>query len=87
MDEMAHKLLKNRVDQTYFRIIEIHPTKRGDLMRMWKHSLELWHNLDKEMVACRRRQKPTAHFLSINDELDESLNTVEQYLVWASLSN
>ena len=86
MDEMAHKTLKYRLDTLYFQIIDIHPNKRGDLKRIWKHAQKLWSDLDKEMVNCRRINKLTAHYISINDAMLESFDTLEQYLVWAKLT-
>ena len=87
MDESLHKELKYRLDQMYFQIIELHPNKRGDLKRMWKHAQQLWGDLDKEMVNCRRLHKATAHYTSLEEALNETLTTLEQYIMWASLLN
>jgi hypothetical protein len=85
MDEMAHTSLKDRINSLYFQINDIHPNKRGDLMRLWKHTQQLWSELDKEMVQCRRLQKLTAHYKSLEEAINESLSTVEQYIMWANL--
>ena len=85
MDEMEHKSLKNRLDNLYFQIIDIHPNKRGDLMRIWKHTQKLWSDLDKEMVSCRRLGKVTPHYASLESAFTESLATLEQYIMWAKL--
>lgn len=87
MDDFSHRNLKYRIDQMYFQVIDLHPNKRGDLMRMWKHAREIWGNLDKEMVNCRRLGKATAHYAGLESALNESLTTLEQYIMWASLLN
>ena len=87
MDEMAHKLLSNRVDQLYFRIIEVDATQRGDLMRMWHHARAIWMQVDLEEINCRRLGKETVRKQELMAKLEESLTTVEQYLTWANLLN
>lgn len=82
---MAHKLLKNRIDQLYFKILEVSPHQRNDLKRMWTHAREIWAEIDKEMVVCRRLGKETSKKKELNQKLEESLTTLEQYLTWAKL--
>ena len=82
---MAHKLLKNRIDQLYFKILEVSPHQRNDLKRMWKHAREIWSEIDMEMVVCRRLGKETTKKKELTEKLEESLTAVEQYLTWAKL--
>lgn len=86
MDDFPHRVLKHRLDVGYFQMIEqVPPGKRGDMIKLWQHARDLYTELDKEMVNCRRRQKLTPAYHEIEAKLLESLNTFDQYLMWANL--
>lgn len=86
MDDFPHRILKHRLDVGYFQMIEQIPAgKRADLLKFWKHAQSLYNELDKEMVNCRRKQKLTPIYQDIEAKVIETLDTFEQYLMWAQL--
>jgi hypothetical protein len=52
---------------------------------MFKNCQKLATDASKELVECRRVQRETAKFVTIKQQLAESLNTLEQYVVFATL--
>ena len=84
---MEDKDIKNRLDKLFFDIIDCTPEQRLDLKRMWKHCQEIWGEVSKEDVECRRLGKNTVKKQELIASLEESLNTLEQYITWAKLLN
>lgn len=79
--------LKNRLDQAY-QVIMVQISdgqKRLDLYKMFKPCQTIWAEMDKEFVNCRRVWKLTSKYIDLQTELEENLNTLEQYLVFAKL--
>lgn len=77
--------LKHKLDNYYFAIIRCKPEHRLDLKRMWATCMEIRNEMSKEDVNCRRKGKETAKMTELTAKLAESLNTLEQYLMWAKL--
>ena len=77
--------LKTRLDTIFFQIIEIAPNMREDMRRLWRPARSLWDELDKELVECRRLHKPTVKYQEIEQDLRNRLDTMEQYLTFATL--
>ena len=57
--------LKHRLDVVFFQIIQIPPGMREDMRRLWRPARALWDELDKELVECRRLNKPTVRYQEI----------------------
>jgi hypothetical protein len=77
--------LKHRLDVIFFQIIEIAPNMREDMRRLWLPARALWDELDKELVECRRHNKPTVRYQEIEQDLRDRLDTMEQYITFATL--
>ena len=58
---------------------------RRDLVRMLAHARELYTELDQRLVESRQRRTYTADYDRVERELEEQLQTVERWLVWALL--
>ena len=58
---------------------------RRDLGRMLEHAEQLWSELDRELVNGRRAGRYTAHYDSLERELEQQLHTIGKYLVYAHL--
>lgn len=83
---MDHNVtLKHRLDVIFFQIVEIQPNMREDMRRLWRPARALWDELDKEMVVCRKHNKPTPRYLEIEQDLTNRLDTMDQYLTFATL--
>lgn len=83
---MNHNVtLKHRLDVVFFQIIQIPPGMREDMRRLWRPARALWDELDKEMVECRRLNKPTIRYQEIEQDLQARLELMEQYITFATL--
>ena len=78
--------LKHRLDVSFFQIIGL-PTgeQRQDLHHMWRNARNLWNLMDQEMVQCRRSRKHTVKYIEFEQKLIDALETIEQYLTFATL--
>jgi len=77
--------LKKRLDTIFFQIIDIPPNMREDMRRLWRPARALWDQLDRELVECRRLNKPTARYQEIEADLIARLDLMEQHLTFATL--
>ena len=77
--------LKQRLDTVFFQIIDIPPGMREDMRRLWRPARELWNELDKELVECRRINKHTIKYKELEQDLLTRLDIMEQYLTFATL--
>lgn len=77
--------LKTRLDVIFFQIINLPPGMREDMRRLWRPARALWDELDKEMIECRRHNKPTIRYREIEQDLGARLDLMEQYLTFATL--
>lgn len=77
--------LENRVNELFFKIIACKPQHQRDLRRMWRVSKDIITEISKEDVQCRRLGKDTPKKLELQQKLEESVNTLEQYLMFATL--
>jgi hypothetical protein len=83
---MEHNItLKHRLDVVFFQIIQIPADMREDMRRLWRPARALWDELDKELVVCRKHNKPTARYKEIEQDLQNRLDLMEQYLTFATL--
>jgi hypothetical protein len=86
MLSMEHNIvLKHRLDVIFFKIIHIPPGMRQDMRCLWRPARALWDELDKELVNCRRLNKPTIRYENIEQDLQARLDIMEQYLTFATL--
>ena len=77
--------LKKRLDTTFFQIVELRIPNRGDIMKIWRTAKNLYSEMDKELVQCRRANKLSPKYQELETNLIESLDTIEQYLTFATL--
>jgi hypothetical protein len=77
--------LKKRLDTIFFQIIEIQPNLREDMRRIWRPARALWDELDREFVECRKHNKPTPRYQAIEQDLITRIETMEQYITFATL--
>ena len=77
--------LKHHLDTAFFQIISLEPAQRQDLNHMWRHARNLWNLMDQEMVYCRRQNKPTAKYQELEQKLMDAIETMDQYLTFATL--
>jgi hypothetical protein len=81
----ANVTLKHRIDTAFFQIIELSPAHRKDLQTMWRVARSRWNELDIELIVCRKQNKHTPKYQEIEADLIERLDTIEQYLTFATL--
>ena len=81
----SDSILKHRLDTIFFQIIDIAPNMREDMRRLWRPARALWDQLDRELVECRRINKPTARYQEIEANLIARLDLMEQNLTFATL--
>jgi hypothetical protein len=77
--------IENRVNELFFKIIACKQEHQRDLKRMWRVCKDIVTEISKEDVTCRRLGKDTPKKLELIEKLNESVNTLEQYLVFATL--
>jgi hypothetical protein len=77
--------LKQRLDAIFFQIIELRPDMREDMRRLWRPARARWDEMDKELVECRRLNKPTIRYKEIKQDLETRLEIMEQYITFATL--
>jgi hypothetical protein len=58
---------------------------RSTLYKFYKNCREIYTEMDKEMVHCRRRNKLTQKYTELEVEFTEAVNTFEQWAVMAAL--
>jgi hypothetical protein len=81
----ANLTLKHRLDTIFFQIIEIPPGMRADMRRLWRPARAIWDELDREMVECRRLNKPTVRYRELEQDLETRLDIMDQYITFATL--
>jgi phosphoglycerate-specific signal transduction histidine kinase len=77
--------LKQRLDTVFFQIVDLSPNLREDMRRLWRPARALWDELDKELVECRRLNKPTIRYQELEQDLRNRLEIMEQYITFATL--
>lgn len=77
--------LKARLDNVFFQIIHIPAGMREDMRRLWRPARALWDELDRELVKCRRHNKPTVRYREIEQDLRNRLDIMEQHITFATL--
>lgn len=81
----SNSTLKQRIDAVFFHIIDLPPGLREDMRRMWRPARELWNLLDRELVECRRLNKPTVRYQELEQDLCNRLDLMEQHITFATL--
>ena len=81
--------LKDRLDRAQYAILSQISSgeKRLDLYKMYRPCQTIWAEMDKEFITCRRVWKITPKYNDLQAQLEENLNTLEQYLVFAKLTD
>lgn len=78
--------LLQRVEQAQRQIASIQNRQaRQDLIKMFKTLDLTLTNLNKESVECRRLHKPTARYQLLEQEVQDQLDNLEKFLVFACL--
>jgi len=81
----ANLTLKHRLDTIFFQIIDIPPNMREDMRRLWRPARDIWNELDREMVECRRLKKTTVKYQELEQDLSTRIDLMEQYITFATL--
>jgi hypothetical protein len=74
-----------RINELQKQIARVSDRFRIQLNKMNNSVRELTTEISRESVICRRLCKETPRYIELVAKLEESLNTVEQYLVIAKL--
>lgn len=73
----------------YNRISDARPIVRrlGDanLYKLYANCVQIWAQLDGELVQCRRRGRVTQKYTELATKLDETLVVLEQQLTFGTL--
>lgn len=76
---------KTQLYVLWYKILDVSPAKRADLTKIHRKCESIWTEMDKEFINCRRASKLSPKYQELEQDLQESLNTLEQYLVFATL--
>jgi hypothetical protein len=79
--------LKQRLDDTFFQILRLplDADKVRDLKRVWKNCSEIYQEMSRESINCRRTGRDTPRMQDLKARLSDGIDTLEQYLVFATL--
>ncbi len=82
-----HSKLREELDKIRDRIyaLKAHDRSRMDLLKVYKHILEVWNKLDNEMIVCRRRNCETANYTEIASDIDKRLKIMDKEIFWRGL--
>lgn len=58
---------------------------RSDLYKMYQNCKNIYIELDKETVECRRLKRNTLRYTELEQKLNESIQEFEQWITFASL--
>ena len=77
-------------EQTLARLLAIiSATKdmraKSDLFKMYQNCKNIYIELDKESVECRRTKRKTVKYLELEQKLNESIKEFEQWITFAAL--
>lgn len=78
--------LKHRIDTAFFQIIGMDPVQRKDLQTMWRVARSKWNELDTELITCRRQNRKTPKYQTIEDDILERMDTIEKYITFGLLT-
>lgn len=56
-----------------------------DLYKIWKNCVNLYTELDKELVNCRRMNRHTAKYLELESKLNTSIEQFDQLVTFSKL--
>lgn len=82
-----NEILHTRLTSLWPKILGFSSVTGRDLRRMYAGATMLWTEMSKEHVECRRLGKNTPKFNDLTAKLETSIDTLEQYLVVATLLN
>lgn len=76
-----------KLDELHRGIVAIkNPSIRRDLTTMYRHCLDIQSQLSMESVNCRRLHKVTPKYSEIAKKLEQSIQNLDDYLVYGILS-
>lgn len=78
--DLQDRIQKFKLDSNYFKGLVLR-----DLHKIYINLVDKAVELDKELVNCRRLQKFTSHYQTLEKELENMLDFAEQQLTFASL--
>lgn len=82
-----HQQLRAELDSVRLQVQRLPQSDlaRRDLMAMSNTIESIWHKLDNEMIACRRRQRATANYLEMVGQIKERLAIMKREVFWRKL--
>ena len=58
---------------------------RSQLFKLWKNCVNLYTEMDKELVECRRLQRVTPKYAELETKLNEAMQNFEHWITYARL--
>jgi hypothetical protein len=81
---MEHTQYPQRMDEINARIQSIKNWPvRTDLTKILRNCRDLYTQMDREHVICRRTQRTTAAYATLSEQLDTWLHMLEKRITWA----
>jgi hypothetical protein len=75
----------DQIDSYRKRISELSPRYQREMTKMLKRCTDITTEMSKELVECRRYNKETVKYVALKQQLTESLDTVDKYIMLANL--
>lgn len=82
-----HTKLRGELDKIRDRVsgLKTYDPSRMDLLKVYKHILEVWNKLDNEMINCRRRNCETATYTKLAGQIRERIKIMDKEIFWRGL--
>lgn len=80
-----HYEYRAKLDSLQNQIRATSPQARVDLLKMWRSCDNLFQALDSELVNCRRRNRLSAKYTTLQEQLDNIILSLEKRIMWAGL--
>ncbi len=74
-----------RQDAAFRKITALPSQYKTDLMRLDTNAYDIRTEISKELIACRRKGRPSLKYNELVNKLAEVIDLMEQYLTFASL--
>ena len=82
-----HYNYRKELDSIHSHINTFRPTVKMDLLRMWRTTNNVYQEMDKELVNCRRKARLSSKYLTLEQELLTLKQSLLKRITWANLLN
>ena len=76
---------RQHLDQLRYQITNHKGIIARDLLKFWRNAEEVWIELDREYVQCRRLNRLTTRYETLATEYQNRIERLEKRLTWANL--